>query len=39
MRLRELLTSGNRTLEPRPEVQDEYADRYQHEIAQMVWAH
>jgi 4-hydroxyacetophenone monooxygenase len=37
--LRELLTSGHHTLEPRPEVQDEYADRYQHEIAQMVWAH
>ena len=37
--LRELLTSGSRTLEPRPEVQDEYADRYQSEIAQMVWAH
>ena len=37
--LRELLTSGSRTLEPRPEVQDEYADRYQSEISQMVWAH
>ena len=37
--LRELLTSGHRTLEPRPEVQDEYADRYQSEISQMVWAH
>ena len=37
--LRELLTSGHRTLEPRPEVQEEYAGRYQREIAQMVWAH
>ena len=37
--LRELLVSGHRTLEPRPEVQDEYADHYQSEIAQMVWAH
>jgi 4-hydroxyacetophenone monooxygenase len=37
--LRELLTSGSRTLEPRPEVQDEYAGRYQSEISQMVWAH
>jgi len=37
--LHELLVSGHRALEPRPEVQDEYADRYQREIAQMVWAH
>ena len=26
--LRELLTSGHRSLEPRPEVQDEYTARY-----------
>ena len=26
--LRELLTSGHRTIEPRPEVHDEYAERY-----------
>jgi 4-hydroxyacetophenone monooxygenase len=37
--LRELLVSGHRTLEPRPEIQDEYAQRYEREIAQMVWAH
>jgi 4-hydroxyacetophenone monooxygenase len=37
--LHELLVSGHRALEPRPEVQDEYGDRYQREIAQMVWAH
>jgi 4-hydroxyacetophenone monooxygenase len=37
--LRALLTSGQHTLEPRAEVQDAYAARYQREIAQMVWAH
>ena len=37
--IRELLASGHRSLEPRPEVQDEYSGRYQEEIAQMVWAH
>ena len=37
--IHELLASGHRALEPRPEVHDEYADRYQREIAQMVWAH
>jgi 4-hydroxyacetophenone monooxygenase len=37
--LRELLVSGQRTLEPRPEVQDEYTEHYEREIAQMVWAH
>ena len=37
--LHELLTSGHRALEPRPEVQDDYTARYSSEIAQMVWAH
>jgi 4-hydroxyacetophenone monooxygenase len=37
--LHELLTSGRRTMEPRLEVHDEYAELYQSEIAQMVWAH
>ncbi len=37
--LRELLTSGHRTLEPKPDVHDAYAELYQHEISQMVWAH
>jgi 4-hydroxyacetophenone monooxygenase len=37
--LHHLLTSGHRTLEPRPEVHDAYSSRYQREIAQMVWAH
>jgi 4-hydroxyacetophenone monooxygenase len=37
--LHELLTGAHRTLEPRPEVQDEYTDRYTREIGQMVWAH
>ena len=37
--IRELLSSHNKTLEPRPDVHDEYAQRYRSEIAQMVWAH
>jgi 4-hydroxyacetophenone monooxygenase len=37
--LRELLTSGYRTLEPKLVVHDDYAELYQNEIAQMVWAH
>jgi 4-hydroxyacetophenone monooxygenase len=37
--LHELLTSGQRAMEPRPEVQDEYTARYSSEIQQMVWAH
>jgi 4-hydroxyacetophenone monooxygenase len=37
--LRHLLTTGARGLEPRKDVHDEYADRYQSEISQMVWAH
>lgn len=37
--LRELLATGARALEPRPEVHDAYAERYQSEISQMVWAH
>ena len=37
--LHELLVGGHRSLEPRADVHDEYSDRYQHEIAQMVWAH
>jgi 4-hydroxyacetophenone monooxygenase len=37
--LRTILMSGQRTAEPRKDVHDEYAAKYQHEIAQMVWAH
>ncbi len=37
--LRELLTSGRRSLEPRADVHDRYSEHYQGEIAQMVWAH
>ena len=37
--LHELLLSGHRSLEPRPEVQDDYMARYSSEISQMVWAH
>jgi 4-hydroxyacetophenone monooxygenase len=37
--IRELLSSHNKTLEPCPDVHDEYAQRYRSEIAQMVWAH
>jgi 4-hydroxyacetophenone monooxygenase len=37
--IREVLSSNNKTLEPRADVHDEYAQRYQSEISQMVWAH
>src|SRR5690606_29865245 len=37
--LREALVAGHRTVEVRLEVHDEYAERYQSEISQMVWAH
>jgi 4-hydroxyacetophenone monooxygenase len=37
--LRLLLTTGAHAVEPRPEVHDEYAELYQSEISQMVWAH
>jgi 4-hydroxyacetophenone monooxygenase len=37
--IRELLSSNNKTLEPRADVHDEYAQRYRSEISQMVWAH
>ena len=37
--LHELFAHGHQTLEPKPEVHDAYSDRYQSEIAQMVWAH
>jgi 4-hydroxyacetophenone monooxygenase len=37
--IRTVLTGGHRTAEPRTDVHDEYAARYQSEIAQMVWAH
>jgi 4-hydroxyacetophenone monooxygenase len=37
--IRLVLTGGHRSVEPKREVHDEYADRYQREIAQMVWAH
>jgi 4-hydroxyacetophenone monooxygenase len=34
-----VLTSGAQTIEVRPDVHDEYADRLQREISQLVWAH
>jgi len=37
--LRSLLESGARAIEPRAEVHDAYVQRYEGEIAQMVWAH
>jgi 4-hydroxyacetophenone monooxygenase len=37
--LRELLGRDAKAMEPRSDVHDEYRERYQHEIAQMVWAH
>jgi len=37
--LRLLLTGPHRTMEPRPDVHDEYRRRYEHEISQMVWSH
>ena len=37
--LRALLAEGHRSMEPRPEVHDDYRERYENEIAQMVWAH
>jgi 4-hydroxyacetophenone monooxygenase len=33
------LAGGHTTIEVKPEVHDEYAERYSSEIAQMVWAH
>ena len=37
--IHEVLASGHHALEPRQEVHDAYANRYQDEISQMVWAH
>jgi 4-hydroxyacetophenone monooxygenase len=37
--LHELLAGRHRTLEPRQDVHDAYSEKYQNEIAQMVWAH
>ncbi len=37
--IHETLASGHRTIEVRAEVHDAYAERYQSEIGQMVWAH
>jgi 4-hydroxyacetophenone monooxygenase len=37
--IRETLQGGHRAIEVRREVHDDYAQRYQDEIAQMVWAH
>lgn len=37
--IRTILTSGNRTAEPRKDVHDDYAAKHQSEISQMVWAH
>ena len=37
--LRHTLTGGHRTVEVRPQVADDWRDRYRAEIAQMVWSH
>ena len=37
--IHEVLATGHHALEPRQEVHDEYSNRYQSEIGQMVWAH
>jgi 4-hydroxyacetophenone monooxygenase len=37
--MRESLSCNHKSLELRPHVHDEYAQRYQAEIAEMVWAH
>jgi 4-hydroxyacetophenone monooxygenase len=37
--LRLLLSGSKHTMEPRQVVHDDYRDRYESEIAQMVWAH
>jgi 4-hydroxyacetophenone monooxygenase len=37
--IRQVLTSGARSIEVRPDVHDEYAERHQREISQLVWAH
>ncbi len=37
--IHEVLRRGGHTIEVRPDVHDEYADRYVAEIGQMVWAH
>ncbi|HEX4126193.1 MAG TPA: NAD(P)/FAD-dependent oxidoreductase [Acidimicrobiales bacterium] len=37
--MRETLASGARWSEVRPEAHDDYADRYQEEIGQLVWSH
>jgi 4-hydroxyacetophenone monooxygenase len=37
--IHEVLASGHRAIEVRGEVHDDYAERYQAEISQMVWSH
>jgi 4-hydroxyacetophenone monooxygenase len=37
--IHEVLAAGRRAIEVKPQVHDEYAERYQSEISQMVWAH
>jgi 4-hydroxyacetophenone monooxygenase len=37
--IRQVLTTGARTIEVRKDVHDDYADRLQAEITQLVWAH
>ncbi len=37
--IRQVLSSGQRTLEVRKDVHDEYIERHQAEISQLVWAH
>ena len=37
--MRALLEGHHHTMEPKPEIHDEYRRRYEGEISQMVWAH
>lgn len=37
--IHEVLATGARAIEVRPEVHDDYVERYSSEIGQMVWAH
>jgi 4-hydroxyacetophenone monooxygenase len=37
--IRQVLTAGMRTIEVRKDVHDEYVERHQAEISQLVWAH
>jgi 4-hydroxyacetophenone monooxygenase len=37
--IRQVLAAGMRTIEVRKDVHDEYVERHQAEISQLVWAH